>query len=133
MLLLFKHPTELLDLNFSESSELNLLLLILESCVSDQLRMVHLKNFELLVSGRKFRLELLAFKSLNLLNFIDLLFINFIELSGCLCACLLDLIMQFLDMIVVLILLVLHVFFILSNLCFKGSYLRLHFGLFSLP
>ena len=123
MLLLFKHPTELLDLNFSESSELNLLLLILESCVSDQLRMVHLKNFELLVSSRKFRLELLAFKSLNLLNFINLLFVNFIKLSGCLCACLLDLIMQFLNMIVVLILLVLHVFFILSNLCFKGSYL----------
>ena len=78
MLLIFKHATERLDLNFSESTELNLLLLILKCCVSDQLRMVHLKNFELLVSSGKLGLELLAFKRLYLLDFINLPFINFV-------------------------------------------------------
>ena len=94
--------------------------------------MVHLENFELLMSGRKLGLELFSFKDMNLLYFINLPFVNFIELSSCFSACLFDLIIEFLDVIVVLVFLILHIFFVLSNLCFKAPYLRLHFGLFSL-
>ena len=105
-------------MNFSESSELNLFLLILEGRVSNQLRMVHLENFQFLVSSRKFGLELLTFKRLDFLDFINLPFVDFIELSGSFGACLLDLILELLDLIIMRILHVLHIFLVLRNLRF---------------
>ena len=75
---------------------------------------------------------MLSFEALYFFEFIDLPFVALVELSGGVGPSLLDLVVQFLGMVIVLVLHVLHVFFVLRNLGLQTPDFRLHSGLLSL-
>ena len=78
ILLILNNAFQLLDLNFSECSELKLFLLVPQCGISNQGRVIHLEDFQLLVRRRQFGLKLLSFHALDLLYFVDLLLVYFI-------------------------------------------------------